>query len=304
MENLVKTQHTALTIGELSHVIEEKNRPVRRSPHIGNIPSKDLAIMTGLPPGIDVLMVSTIQGDDKITKPYVTRLSNNREIGLTSRNAASGRIIGAVAIKLLDTGAHDLPVAPSSGQSIAEYHTEALNRLHLTNQPIDMMDRFNQHPDLLMATIEACKEHGCLHRRVDEDGKIHSGNDLEPHREGVYGITDSTPLRRGVLLPLNGMMAIDMLLSEEEGSDQTLHLGGGDMVRYTRDEERMRDVSQIKARAAALLGRHFLQHRYIVQDCRGLAAITPEVSQHELLLSGRTVDPSEHLHKPCGANDD
>lgn len=304
MEQLIQTRHPRLTIRELHRVIEEKERPVRRSPHIGNIPSKDLAVMTGLPPGVEVLMVSTIQGDDKVTKPYVTRLSKDREVGLTSRSAASGRVIGAVAIKLLDENIHPLPVAPISGQSIADYHQEALNRLQLLNRPINMMDRFNQHPDMLQATLEACKEHGCLHRRVGDDGKIHSDKNVDIHREGIYGISDGTPTSRGVLLPLNGMMTIDMLLSEAEGSTETLHLGGGDMVHYTRDEERMREVGQIKARTAALLGRCALPHCYVVQDCRGLAVITPEVSQHELLLAGRTIDPSEHLDKPCGVSDE
>jgi hypothetical protein len=304
MEQLIQTHHPELTIGELHRAIEAKRRPVRRSPHIGNIPSKDLAVMTGLPPGVEVLMVNTIQGDDKVTKPYVTRLSKDREVSLTSRSAASGRVIGAVAIKLLDQNIHTLPVAPTSGQSIADYHQEALGRLQLSNQPINMMDRFNQHPDMLRATLEACKEQGCLHRRVGEDGKIHSDKDVDFQVEGIYGIHDSTPTHRGVLLPLNGMMTIDMLLSEEEGSPETLHLGGGDMVCYTRDAERMQEVGQIKSRAAALLGRCALPHCYIVQDCRGLAVITPEVSQHELLLAGRQVDPSEHLDKPCGTSDE
>lgn len=303
MEKMIQTHHSNMTIRELRRAVEEGSRPIKRSPHMGNIPPKDLSVMAGLPPGVEVLMVSTIQGDDKITKPYVIRISESEEIQLTSRSAATGRVVGAVAIKFLDERMQTLSVTPKSNQSLADYHAEALQQLDLPNPPIDMMDRFNQHPDLLKATLEACKEDGCLHRKVGQDGKIHCGDTMAIDQDGIYGVLDSTPTSEGVLLPLNGMMAIDMLLSEREGSTETLHLGGDDMVRYTQDEERMKAVSRVKARAASLLGQCSLQHHYVVQGCSGLAVLTPEVSQHALLLSGRSIDPSEHLDKPCGVND-
>jgi hypothetical protein len=305
MKSLIEAAHPDLSIGELCRTIEEKKRPVRRSPHIGNIQPKDMAVMAGLPEGVEVLLVSTIQGDDKITRPHVVQLSRETEIPLTSRSAARNRVVGAVAIRQTDPSMiEELPVAPKSGQTLSDYHMEALSRLTLTNQPICMMKRFGRNPDLLMATAEACREQGCLHRIVGEDGKIMTNADPDLQQVGLYGIDDATPAEMGALLPLNGMITMDMLLSEDAGSSQTLHLGGGDMVCYTRDQERMEDISTLKARASAQLGHCALRHLYIVVDCRGLAVMVPEVSQHELLVTGRIIDPSEHLDKSCGGSNE
>lgn len=303
MKNLIETRHSDLSIGELCRTIEEGNRPIRRSPHIGNIRPRDLAVMSGLPPGVEVLLVNTVQGDDKVTKPHVVRIGDN-EIPLSSRNAARNRVVGAVAISIVSEEASLLPIQPTLGRNIAEYHLEALSHLRLSNRPVTMMEKFNEHPELLMATAEACTGQGSLHRQVGDDGKIVANIRPDLKVSGLYGIHDVSPSRTGALLPLNGMMALDMLLSEAVGSSETLHLGGGDMMSYTNDESKMEQVSAVKARASALLGLRPTRHRYIVQDIRGLAKTVPVASQHELLLNGHLVDLTTHLDSPSGGNDE
>lgn len=274
-----------MTIGELSGHIETSNEPVRRSTHIGNQPARELAIMS-LPPGVDVLMVDTIQGNDRYTSPNIIKGREDTHT-LVSRTKASGRVVGSLTA-----------VDPADGieKPLPDIHQRALDALELPNRPAPMMKFFGQYPDLLAATVAACIDANQLRRAVREDGKIIDHNAGAADTTTVYGVDDA---RSGLLLPLNGMMTLDMLISEQKGSQSTLHLGGADMMQYVQDPERLAGVSDLFGRAVSLLGLSRRVHSYRVLDSRGLAVVD-EQSQHELLETGRQIDLSEHFDKPTG----
>lgn len=281
---MINVELPNMTIGELSRHIETGVEPVRRSTHVGNQPARELAIMS-LPPGVDVLMVDTIQGNDRYTTPNIIKNGESSHT-LISRTKASGRVVGSL-----------IAVDPADGmeKSLPEIHQRALDELELPNPPTTMMKFFHRYPDLLAATVTACHEADQLRRAVRADGKIIDHPSLSP--ETIYGANGA---HTGALLPLNGMMALDMLVSEHRGSDSTLHLGGADMMQYVQDSERLSQVDEVFRRAVALLGIAQRTHRYRVLDSRGMA-ITTETSQHELLEAKRRIDLTNHLHKPTGA---
>ena len=282
---MINIEMPRMTIGELSRHIEAGGEPVRRSTHVGNQPARELAIMS-LPPGVDVLMVDTIQGNDKYTSPNVIKKREDSHT-LVSRTKASGRVVGSL-----------LAIDPVDGREkpLPDIHQRALDELELSNRPTPMMKFFNCYPDLLAATIAACAETDQLRRAVREDGKIIDHSMVDEATTAVYGIDGA---QSGVLLPLNGMMTLDMLISEQQGSESTLHLGGADMMQYVQDSERLSGVDELFGRAISLLGLSRRIHSYRVLDSRGLA-VTDEQSQHELLETNRRIDLTEHFHKPTG----
>lgn len=277
---MITLETPRMTIGQLADHIEDHVEPVRRSTHIGNQPPREMAIMAGLPAGVDVLMVDTIHGRDKYTEPRVINLGDTK-LPLVSSREANDRVVGMVKTE--------------EGRSIADIHNEALYGLDLNNHPHVMMDFFSKYPDFLHATIAACYESGQIQRRVVEDGKIVRSTGEEPHE--IYGMQGS---QEGVLLPLNGMMVMDMLSSHYSGSGSTLHLGGKDMIGYMTDEERLSDLSDLHTRTQALLGITASRHTYRVLDSRGLANAVRSRSQHEMTASGEVVDLSPHLNKNTG----
>ncbi len=280
----VKIETPDMTIGELSDTIESNTLIVRRSTHVGNQPPNEMAIMAGLPPGVEVLMVDTIQGNDNYSSPHrILRKMGN--ISLASNKKASGRVVGYCDA-----------VNPYNGEqeTLDEIHNGTLERLDLNNKPIAMMKYFKQYPDALDAMIAACMEMDELNRMVCEDGKI-VAFDRSQNIDDIYLGGKTT----GVMIPLNGMMAFDMLLSQEKGSDKTIHLGGPNMVEYVRDENRMKTVSKLFEHACILMGETPRKHIYSVVDSRGLAVIE-EISQHELLENGTVIDLRPYRSKSTG----
>lgn len=282
---MIRVETPRMTIGELVRHVDTHTEPVRRSTHVGNQPPRELAIMSGLPPGVDVLMVDTIQGDDRYTTPHKL-IGAAGDQQLVSRNKASGRVVGSVRGR----DPHTSELVP-----LTVMHQAPLDTLRLNNRPVAMMKFFRAYPDHLRATMTACLEANEVRREVHESGKIIPFN---TNTTTIYGEKESVPA--GALLPLNGMMVMDMLVSEEHGSNSTLHLGGADMTRYVADEERMSIVSDIYDKARAALGMQATRHTYRVLDSRGLACAVLARSQHELIENGESIDLEPHYHKDTG----
>lgn len=282
---MIKVETPRITIGQLSDTIESNQMPVRRSTHVGNQPPLEMAIMAGLPPGVDVMMVDTIQGNDGYALPHRI-MKRNEKINLLSNKKASGRVVGyCEAANPYDDG---------RTATLDQIHQYALDKLNLSNPPIAMMKFFNRYPHILGATIQACLETNELNRLVGEDGKI---EEFAPGRaiEQIYSGGKTT----GAMIPLNGMMAMDMLISNELGSDRTMHLCGPHMVEYVRDDHRMKIVSELFARACALMEIKAQNHIYRVVDSRGLAVVDA-LSQHELLETGMSINLEPYYSMPTG----
>jgi len=303
--NLVHVEQPRLTVGELKRKIEEKPNPVRRSTHIGNQPAHELLLMHAMPKGIDIVMVDTIQGNDSYAMPKMVVLPGESSLPLCRRKQAVGRVVSSISV---DTGCLpgrlDLACEPIDGESLADFHTRAINALEPTNRPLPMMKFFGSHGDLLSATMTACHRLGKLNRRVLENGTIVAEDTTDPQETGVFGVDDVTPSTEGAMLPLNGMMALEMSISGMVlGADKTTHLAGPHMADYTRDEARMNDVGLIMAKTASELGVQAMRQCYEVVDITGLSRIvTPEthISQHQLLRTGaERVCLDDFVTLPC-----
>lgn len=265
-----------MTIAQLARHIEQRTEPVRRSTHVGNQPAKELVILCGLPQGVDVLEVDTIQADDRYSQPHV-RIGAAATQQLVSRTQARGKIVGAVRT-------HD------THMSLTEIHRSPYELLPLTNHPVGMMSFFGAHSELLRAVMAACAQRGEIRREVVASGKITQRPEPTEPVSDIYGLSSTI----GALLPLNGMMAIEMLIDNSRGSNSTLHLGGRDMMQYVMSDERMRTIESIMDDAAAAVSMPLRTHTYRIVDTRGLSCVTDVPSQHALLESGKIIDIGPH----------
>lgn len=272
-----------MTVGALSDTIEAKTRPVRRSTHIGNQPPAELAIMAGLPNGVDIVMVDTIQGSDRYSSPNVLRFGSHA-VPLLSKNHASKKVVGSLVVPM---------EAPASlaGKKLSDIHNRALGSLMLTNTPAPMMEAFSKHPDIVNAVMQACSEAGEVQRKVLPGGAVSFGEEVDINRDGIFGLNGATT---GAMLPLNGMMVTDALITHAEGADGSLQLAGPDMIKYTADPDRMGQVARRIDEARGLLGISPFRQIYEVVSIAALTATVKSQSQHELLVSSEEVDLSAH----------
>lgn len=306
--NVLTTEHPELTVGQLCEQIEQQAAPIRRSAHVGNQPPHELLLMTAMPKGIEILLVDTIQGNDNYhigSPPKLIRLNETEPIPLCTKKAASGRIVGSIAVDESCLPKHRLlDCMPVPGESLADFHGRAIEMLGANNRPTLMSEFFDRHSDLFRATMMISAQSGEVRRVVGVDGKIETRSNICLERDGVFGSHDATPKNQGAMIPLNSMMALDMAISHVyNNSDTTIHLGGRHMVEYTTDPRRMSQVEAIFSKVLAEVGSRVGRHCYRVVNVTGLANIVaPEthISQHQLLASGnQAVDLSPFLEQPC-----
>jgi hypothetical protein len=309
-KEMICTEHPELTIGQLCDEIRRPSGPVKRSTHAGNQPPRELALAVHFPAGLEILAVDTITGADSYTVPCDIRLDNVL-MPLCERKHAKSRVAGALVVTnaQLESCEVGLVCMPKVGEHALDFHMRALAELSPNNMPVGMTTLFAEHAELYRATMEAAIGHEDNHARL-ASGSCSIGMVTDPQltESGVFGCSDESPPDCGVMPSLNVMMAVDILLSHQRGADQTLHLGAGDMVRYTRDQRRMREVGTIARRASAALGLGLTSHCYKVPDIRGLDEIFPtatHASQHQLLRAGGMVkvDISQFRDRPCGRSE-
>ncbi len=307
MNSMVMIEHPELSVGQLCQEIRNPTAPIKRSTHVGNQPPHELLLMTEFPTGIGILMVDTIQGNDRYSLPRDIILDRERVL-LCSKQEASGRVVGSIAVSKDEVPEDlDLCCEPEFGESLSAFHSRAINLLKPNNAPETMSAHFARHPSILRTALNQIHLHGETMCRVDDTGRISICGDESVDQVGVFGMNDESPPTEGLLPPLNGMMVIDMLISAVAlDSDKTIHLAGPDMIRYTRDRTRMENVGMIIGKTAAELGVLVSNHCYQVVDITGLKRVVPtatHASQHQLLRARSVVnvDLDKHADEPCGS---
>lgn len=257
----------SINADQLSDRIDRKLAPVRRSSHVGNQPPCELAVITDLPSGVDVLLVDTIRGDDRSTRPDLM-IKNDDSIRLLSRRKAARHVVSSlVGIDPVD----------NIERSLIDIHDRPFVEHGAANRPVLMTRFFRQYPDAFRATIAACMDRGQIRRIVDEGGIIHEAGASSIRDDEIFGLTGD----HGIMIPLNGMMALDMLISKELGSDDMIHIAGDDMIQYVQDPMRMQEVAMIIARARDIMALPQFSPRYQIFDIERLPK-PHAVSQHSL----------------------
>ena len=307
----ITVEHPEMTIGELSELVEAGTERIVRSVHPGNQTLRNLLIITALPPGIEVMEVDSVQGNDPHSQPDKIIL-DGATIPLCTRKEAKGKIVRSITISKIgeeqggDPRVNELVVTPCLGETLTEFHARALDRLYPHNPPIAMSQRFAQRLDILQAAMCCAIETGEAQRTAEPDGTIIPVSVQTARHKGIFGIEDNSPTNEGLLPSLVTMMALDIATSAlVHRTERTIHLGGEDMARYTRDPKVMNKVVALALRIAAELEEGIDEHSYQIVDIRGLNRLVSSAthaSQHQLLRAGDivNVDLEKYEHMPCG----
>lgn len=288
MKEQLRVEHPEVNIAQLNEIVANQLMPVQRSPHIGNQNAAELCLQAYMPPGITVIAVDTVRGSDNYSSPRTLMVGAGVSVPLAAVKA-SGRVVGSIVVRD-DIAAHASDEIISlfnlePGKPIMDVHQESLQHLDVANMPIPMMDYFMTQPDILRAVMTAAGETNIITRQVAAGGKIMPATTQAT--DSVFGVTDGGPKTEGVMIPLNGMMAADIVMQIADGADSSLHLGGPDMIRYTRDSERMTEVSSLVSRTLSLLEATADEHCLKVADMTGFGKhLDPErhISQHTMLI--------------------
>ncbi len=238
----------------------ESDEILYRSPHVGNVNSKELGLVLGLSAigaRMQLELVDTIRGNDSYSQPKVA-VVGLQKVALAS-NKHAGRIVGSCqakpeGVEQLSTLGIDLPEATTD---LKQLHVNSLMQaLPGSVEVTPSTEFFAQIGDEAYEIVlrEAAKTIDRPLRRVQSTGKIDQAVDSVDF-SNIYGL-GSEP-REGLLPPLEAMMAIEVIkqLLENEGSDsQLIHIAGPDMIEYTKDNSIMKPVENIVNRVLSDLG--------------------------------------------------
>ncbi len=282
--------HPELTIGRVQAL--GSRTTVRRSGHIGNQNLRELALRSNVKIGLPIL-VDTIAGDDSYSKPAHVLVggANHR---LASNKMSRNRVVTSLGVASEPyenmIAGHPSLKQLSGHNTISDLHAASLQLLDIDTSPqTTVTELLASLGEIGQALMKELARRGHIRRRVEAGGHITNlvpGKDALQH--GIFGQNDSTPTDQGAMLPLEGMMAMDILQAQKAGEDEVFHLASVDMRRYTRDPERMRTVSDIITGAQQRLGQQAVGAHYIVIDITGFdQAVHPDYaavrSQYDLI---------------------
>lgn len=282
----------------------DQSEVIFRSPHVGNLNNAELNLIMGICSvggQVQVELVDTIKGDDSYSNPRVVAVGN-REIPLVSNKKSKNRIVGSCTIEpealkeLHFVGIH----VPDFVNNLKELHLLSLG--DVMPDGVSIVPSSNSFAELgaerYGTVIELAKDlTGRPLRRVLPDGKIAAIDD-NSYQDGIYGVGDN--LESGVLPPLEAMMAIEIIktaISTDGQDTQIVHVGGPDMVVYTKNRQMMSVVDQIAQSALSRLGINAnLDIDYVVPcmksilDSPDFEAVVDEdiVSQYDIIKQSNT----------------
>lgn len=252
----------------------------RRSPHVGNVSKAELDCILGLAElgvPLQLEVVDTIHGNDSYSQPRFKLTKDDTEV-LVSQKQAKNKIVGSLTT--------------NSNEAILDVHMQALTdvlpehvRTMLSSEYFGSIGR----PVLIAAITASQQQIDRPLRFVAEGGKIRPfDGDLDESQ--LY----SHASKLGVLPPLEAMMALEVLehMTRNKGIDgRIVHIGGPDMITYTKSAVLMATTDQIVQKAVAELGLDSNVTIEYVVPCMATINADPEtpkvvpintVSQHDL----------------------
>lgn len=250
-KNKLTVKHPVVSAQELSELSEDNL--VSRSSHVGNQNLRELVLLTNF--NLRQILVDTIHAEDKYARP--AHILNGQDKRLASRSQAKNKIPSKVPIRdgIGSFSSGEINGLIEQSETVQDLHAVSIGRLALkSNPPILLSEMLDRSGDRGLALMEATAKLGGIRRTVDESGKIQPIDNASLDELGVFGLNDASPKDGGALLPLEGMMALDILEAQAEGQSETVfHLGGKDMCAYTRDQDVMSRVDQFLQATCSLL---------------------------------------------------
>ena len=234
---------------------------VRTSPHVGNLDQANNPHYLSLAlAGVPLELVDTITSNDRNGRPSLLVKSGEEQsvdCGLTNKTKKKTHPCATTI--------------GSTGLSLTQLHTAPLESAGIG---FELSSRFPSrvHQDLPEVLVLAmARECPGLSLRVANTGIVSqdpkdrvSPSEGSLEELGVYG--SSTPNSRdrlsGIVLPVQAIMVAEVVEQVLTGSDETVHIGGSDMVVYTREEPVRVIVQDLAKLTVEMLGLSSSQERF------------------------------------------
>ncbi len=246
---VMHVEHPKLSYGEMVEL--SKVYPIERSDHIGNL--HPAALITVTDPNVSgcQILVDSNNGDDREYFPrHLIFQGTKTPMAPASRGTMVVRHLVAEPSKenqsvlAATTAQLGLP-SITVGDSLVDVHVRALRKVAHNTEILTNADLMARNPEASLAMMGFLLANKALKRSVGKDGRIAENvpeiDDLRA--EGVYGIDDTTPLDQGVMLPLPGILALDIVDNAARGQDKLYHQAGCDMRIYTHNRPLMELVA-------------------------------------------------------------
>jgi hypothetical protein len=257
----LKVIHPEQASLEVLHSVIQDGDEIYRSPHVGNVNRHELSLAMGismLGGTLQMELVDTIQGDDRYSNPRVAMIGDV-DLTLVSRRYARNRIVGGCLIEpntIDELLVHGVKLSEAP-RSLKELHAITLRQALPESVSIMPSSRrfsllgTDVYGLVLQETAQIINR---PMRRVSVDGKLETVHEVR-EVDSIYGLGADESV--GLLPPLEAMMAIEVIqkvLSNNGNDCQIVHIGGPDMVKYTKDRQIMEPTTQIVRRVLCELG--------------------------------------------------
>lgn len=272
------TVNEKLTIEHLGEIAASAVDAVVRSPHAGAQHGNQVAVL--LPPfrdvGIHVLDMNTVEKDGDFQPGLVvvpTPVGKpNKFKALIDGSEADQYVAHLRTNKPLEVkdmvAAHSAPYLDindlcfEAGTNLADLHVTTMKAIAENPDRIrTLTEIYRQHPEIYAAVAAALSTPelaDLLKFKVDREGKYSEIADKDKptavREHGMHRLADNSSEDEGVVMPLEGMLALDGLIrGRVSGCDKIYHIAGQDMIVYAQDKETQKLVGRIYEVAYSLL---------------------------------------------------
>ncbi len=278
----------------------EEGTSIKRSPHVGNVNVNELQLVFGIAEmggTMQLDMVDSIQGDDNYSSPRHL-VVDGLSIPIVSKKAAKGKVVGACNISEegeMNCKKSDIANV-NEGDNVLELHQNALASILPSTISMSTSTKFfssigEQALTAVASTAQSYVERPI--RCVTNDGSI---KQMSQETQSIFGVGEDPG--QGALLPLEAMMAVELIGAAMSNSDKIVHVAGPDMIRYTKCEAIMQPVKSIVQAVLAEGGISTTSDIAYVLPCMkellqesAFPKILPEAgiaSQHDVITQGLT----------------
>jgi hypothetical protein len=279
----LSVEHPRFTYGDLVELSQDNT--IERSDHVGNLHPASLITVTDPNVRCRQVLVDSNNGDDREYRP-------RHIIFKTKRIPLAPNSHGTVILNNLKVKTDELHIEEARkitehlglesvkvGDSIAGLHLHALKSSASNSKIKTNSEIMETIPEAVNEMALYLAENSQIRRYVREDGKFVEDSNIDEKdvkHLGIYGLNDVSGSTHGILIPLSGILALDIVENAYLGTERLLHQAGSDMRRYTHDEELMGLVAKVSSIGAMAIGVNELP-LYSVIDTAGLSDIVDDI---------------------------
>lgn len=293
-------EHPRLTPMDLIK-LSKAGEVVERSDHVGNQHIAALSTITDPRMSVRQILVDTIHGKDIEYSPR--RLHILGKTILLAKNASSDTNVRHLKSGTLPAGEvalleRLLGNSPEPGTDISQLHKKSLKKVAGGKTSVVFLSELvRNNTDTARTLFHNLDDRDLLRRTVLPNGSIVGASKSDLNRTGIFGELDEIGQNSGMLLPLEGMMALDLVLATQVGVDVLYHQAGCDMKRYTKNEDLMSIVGEMAVQTLLQMGHPATLPVYRIIDTSNVETLFTKASR--AMLPGSQYDESLRLSSGC-----